>query len=154
MNKNILVIIFFSVIVFSIKHIFCSKIEITKANSSNATKTLSPNEYSLYKAAYLGREGKIKRLIENGTNVNVKSPNSKRTPLHIAVSKGRIEIAKVLCNAGADINAKTDKGETPLALAIEVKKPDLIDYLKSKGAKVTQEMLNKASSSIKAILEK
>ena len=38
-----------------------------------------------------------------------------------AASNGRKEIAELLIAKGADVNAKTKRGETPLDLAIEFK---------------------------------
>ena len=50
---------------------------------------------------------------------------------------GRVstEQADLMLDAGADINAETDTGWTPLDLAIELNRQDMIDHLRSKGAK-------------------
>lgn len=39
------------------------------------------------------------------------------TPLHLAVNKNRLEIARTLLENGADINARNKHGQTPLILA-------------------------------------
>ena len=36
------------------------------------------------------------------------------TPLHFSASEGNLEVSRALIEAGADVNAKTDKGRTPL----------------------------------------
>ena len=43
--------------------------------------------------------------------------NRGRTPLHYAVDFGKDEIAQMLISAGADINARTLVGDTPLDYA-------------------------------------
>lgn len=59
-------------------------------------------------------ESVIDLLIENGASVNHKLKNSGRTPLHQAVSSGRLKVVKSLIRAGAHINATDDELSTPL----------------------------------------
>jgi len=99
-------------------------------------KVLSKQEYALYKAAYLGRTKKVQRLIANGVNVNVKSPNSQRSPLHLAASKGRMAIVQALVEDGkADLEIKNKDNKTPMDFAIEKNRTEIIEYLRQKGAK-------------------
>jgi ankyrin repeat protein len=53
----------------------------------------------------------------------------KRTPLHIACLNGRQEVAKVLIEKGAKVNAQDDDRSTPLHLAAEFGKTDTAAYL-------------------------
>ena len=39
--------------------------------------------------------------------------------LHDAAGNGQIELAKLLLELGADVNAKDDGGKTPLTIALE-----------------------------------
>ena len=48
---------------------------------------------------------------------------------------GFIEQADLLLEAGAGINAKTDLGWTPLDFAVNRDRKEMIEYLRSKGAK-------------------
>ena len=77
-------------------------------------------------------------LIEHGAIVDARTLNNS-TPLHFAVFKsgkpGHIESAKILINNGADVNAKTDEGATPLSMALFRKNNEVINMLKSRGAK-------------------
>lgn len=158
MSKSILLILITLCLLLSIKHAFSSTNKInTKSNKKqsrkiNHKKAFSKDEYSLYKSVYLGQKSKVKKLIDNGVNVNVHSPNSHRTPLHLAASKGKMEMVKILVENGANLEITNSDGKTPLYSAIESSRTDIIKYLKSKGAKVTQDMLNKASANIKLIL--
>lgn len=58
-------------------------------------------------------------MLDIGANVNVLDATDK-TPLHVAASEARsdAEILKLLLDAGADINARTTGGETPVMKAI------------------------------------
>ena len=43
--------------------------------------------------------------------------NHGETPLHIAAREGHIDIAELLINKGADVNAKNNYGKTPFDYA-------------------------------------
>jgi ankyrin repeat protein len=53
-------------------------------------------------------------LIEKGANVNVKSGPRDQTPLHIAASKGSVDIARLLLEHECDVNAVDRTGFTPV----------------------------------------
>lgn len=55
------------------------------------------------------------------------------TALHEAVDWWKPDVARLLLDRGADINARTEKGATPLAIALERKNDDAIELLKSCG---------------------
>lgn len=73
-------------------------------------------------------------LVRTGADVNQRQHGG-WTPLHGAANNGNLRIVKLLIENGADINAANDDGVTALALAIEEARPDVTEYLKSKGAK-------------------
>jgi ankyrin repeat protein len=78
-------------------------------------------------------EGVVKLLLNNGVAVNV--PDDGRPPLHAAVYKGRLNIAKELLAHGADGNATNSQSQTPLGTAIEEKNSAAIKFLKARNAK-------------------
>ncbi|MEQ2308919.1 hypothetical protein AMECASPLE_033212 [Ameca splendens] len=52
------------------------------------------------------------------------------SPLHLAVLQGCQDLAKMLLDAGADINAMDIKsGQSPLMHAVESNNPDMVDFL-------------------------
>jgi ankyrin repeat protein len=55
--------------------------------------------------------------------------------LHAAASEGQNEIVELLIHAGADVNAKTDIGETPLDGAIGNKHSEIAALLRKHGSK-------------------
>jgi ankyrin repeat protein len=56
------------------------------------------------------------------------------TPLHTVCSWGDIESAKVLLDAGADINAKGDHGATPIFNGVVSGDLELVKFLLKRGA--------------------
>ncbi|SDO19874.1 Ankyrin repeat-containing protein [Klenkia soli] len=55
------------------------------------------------------------------------------TPLHVAVAHGHAELVDLLLDAGADLEASTEHGRTPLHVALEFA-PQLVDPLLARGA--------------------
>ena len=156
MSKNILLILIALCLVLSLKHAFSAnsaKEDRAKlTGKSDPKKVFSKDEYELYKSVYLGRNSKVEKLVKSGVNINVHSPNSKRTPLHLAASRGKADIAKILVENGANLEIKNADGKTALHIAIDSSKAEVIKYLHSKGAKITQDMINAASAKIKQVL--
>ena len=56
------------------------------------------------------------------------------TPLLMAIKSGNSESVRILIEAKADVNSKTDKGETPLQKALEFENKEIIFILKEAGA--------------------
>jgi quinoprotein dehydrogenase-associated probable ABC transporter substrate-binding protein len=91
-----------------------------------------------------------KSLMDHGANVNTPSGNEKLTPLMVAASQSApaegamflpgstrpIDIAQGLIERGADVNAKSTKGVTPLMIAATHNNPPMIGLLIQSGADV------------------
>lgn len=58
----------------------------------------------------------------------------RRTPLHWAAAKGNEDVAELLIGQGADVNAKDEKGRTPLHY---IDDKDTAELLIAKGADVS-----------------
>lgn len=63
----------------------------------------------------------------------VVDPGSLETALHIAASYGCKEIAELLLDAGADVNAEAALDYSPLDSADRARRLDIVDLLKSRG---------------------
>jgi hypothetical protein len=76
-------------------------------------------------------------LLRSGAAVHAKALGG-LTTLHLAASKGYVELADVLLTHGADVNAVVkSRGEdlTPLAAALKAKRDKMAEFLKSRGGR-------------------
>ena len=76
-------------------------------------------------------------LIEAGADVKHANTQTGYTPLHHAASKPW-QLAKSLIEAGADLNAVTNRGETPLGFACYWSRWEVVRVLVNSGADVNQ----------------
>ena len=61
-------------------------------------------------------------------------------PLHWAAFRGRKEVAELLINEGADVNAKNQAGATPLDKAIGKNWDETVSLLRKHGGKTSEEL--------------
>ncbi len=57
-----------------------------------------------------------------------------------AIEKNHKEIAELLIDKGADVNATNKKGFTPLDVAIGLEQPEIINLLRKHGGKTRKEL--------------
>ena len=100
-------------------HLICAK--ILKENGAEVstkavrlTGNVKPVIVSLSDAVFYEDLEETKKFITEGAEINVPRPDDGSTPLHIATLVCNIEIVQALIAAGANVNAKNKKGETPL----------------------------------------
>jgi ankyrin repeat protein len=79
-------------------------------------------------------------LLASGGEVDIRNKsehtgNAGETALHCAVFWDRYDIARLLIEAGADVNALTDKKSTPLHAAVRLSNVNVARLLLEKGAK-------------------
>ena len=60
--------------------------------------------------------------------------HSRITPLHFAAWRGHMDICALLLSKGADANAKTNDGKTPMQHAQESRHIKIVDLLRKHGA--------------------
>lgn len=70
--------------------------------------------------------------------VRLRRGPSELTPLHLAIHGGLRDMVRLIVEAGADINAKTREGKTPLYLAVARADADMATFLLQHGAQVWQ----------------
>jgi len=97
---------------------------------------------ALYYAAGDAEDKIVKILIDNGANVDEKSPKYGTTPLMSAIDRGkseqRIAIVTLLIERGADVNAKSKTLEqTPLIHAAQYNQKTITKILIDNGADVS-----------------
>lgn len=92
------------------------------------------------RAAATGRLTEMKKLVEQGADINYKirkgRHNYLRTPLHEACRGRRFVAAKYLIENGADVDAKDGQGFTPLILATRHGSLVIVKLLVENGADV------------------
>ena len=95
----------------------------------------------LQAAASSGNEDLINFLLNEGFYIDYPTPQG-WTPLFIAVRDGQAEAAKLLIYRNAELNAQTDRGATPLLMALtqpfptEKEREGLLLYMLKRGADV------------------
>lgn len=69
---------------------------------------------ALHRATDGGQGAVIKRLVEEGSNLDARAawPTVGLTPLHLAASRGRPRAVRALLESGAELYALTEKGES------------------------------------------
>jgi ankyrin repeat protein len=86
-----------------------------------------------------GDKALIELLLRHGADVNAKAGSISTgwegwTPLHVACRNGARDIVELLVARGGDITVKTDKGETPMAIAQSNGHGQVVQFLRSHGA--------------------
>jgi ankyrin repeat protein len=105
-----------------------------------AAQAQDANE-EFFAAARKGDVAAVKTFLDKGTDVNAKTRYG-ATALSYACDKGHIELAKLLIERGANVNAQdTFYNETPLGWAIYRKNVEVIKLLLDKGAKGVDRVL-------------
>lgn len=81
----------------------------------------------------------LRLLLRSGARVNktIKITRSERaTPLVLAVSKKLVEVVKILCEFGVDVDRKPKGGKRPLKIACQTDQVAIAEILIAQGAKV------------------
>ena len=85
----------------------------------------------LHWAATFGNAVTVQILLEQfGADPNVQN-SSLMTPLHDSVTRGNLDIVRVLVKFGADPTLKSNKDQTPMDLAASKNLSDILKVLKS-----------------------
>ena len=87
----------------------------------------------LIKASTNGDYASVKKLIDEGNNINEPDSNG-ATPLMHSIWKGKTEVAKYLIESGANLNTKDKEGYDALFYAIEYGQLEIVKSLIDKGA--------------------
>jgi hypothetical protein len=97
----------------------------------------SAPKIAIHTAAAMGSLKSIERHIKTGSDLNEKDQYGS-TPLVVAITFGKTEVAKALIEAGADIQIKNSDGATPLHIASFFCHPEIVKALLDKGADKTE----------------
>lgn len=84
----------------------------------------------IFAAAENGDVDKVLESLSEDASVDPRDDDD-RTPLMVAAANGHLDVVRVLCDAGADVNAVTGEGVNVLAFAVG---KDVREHLIAKGA--------------------
>ncbi|WP_221179581.1 ankyrin repeat domain-containing protein [Candidatus Cardinium hertigii] len=112
---------------------------IRKASQSgcickNAPPLAMFNSYPLHMAAYTGCMDCIQKILKDSPEINSRDNVKNSTALHIAATYGQTNVAELLIDSGANIEAKDEDGYTALHLAAIYGQYDIAKLLLEKGA--------------------
>lgn len=109
-------------------------VEAAKVLIANGAEVNGAGWTALHYAAFEGRTGMVKFLLDNGANKDAVAPNE-YTPLMLAVRNGHEEAARALLYGDPDVNYKTrSSGDTALRLAVQKGYEPVVSLLKRAGA--------------------
>lgn len=77
----------------------------------------------------------IERLLECGVNVDTRGGRNDSTPLLVAAGTGCVDVALLLLDRGAERDARNDRFQTPLSVAIVCKNERMEAALRARGAR-------------------
>jgi len=100
------------------------------------TRTFDADGWSpLHLAAHFGHASTVELLLHNNAPVDLRSTNvMANTALHAALAGRRTAVAKILLDAGADVNARQHGGWTPLHSAAANGDRAAVELLLARGA--------------------
>ncbi len=117
------------------------KLLIAEGADVNAIIVSGPLQFNVGDIALnFTTDSEIAALLRKHGGMTVEELKAGMTPLHAAAGKGLKEIVELLIAEGADVNAKDDKGRTPLDLAIINNETEIADLLRKHGGKTGKEL--------------
>ncbi|WP_179005118.1 ankyrin repeat domain-containing protein [Winogradskyella forsetii] len=111
---------------FSICNVNATNHVLTSKVSDDIVQSIEVSP--LCKAVAIGDTEEVKRLLNNGVDVNAKSNGM--MPIHYAAKYNRVDMIKVLITAGSKIHDPCDLGYTALGHAEKAKATDAELFLK------------------------
>ena len=105
------------------------------------TKIKDPNivnsqgDSLLLAAATLGNMDAVQRLLALGADVNKQNSNTRDTAVLRAVYTNHDDIVELLVSEHADLNLPNNYKQTPMGLAVEKQKGELVDLFLTSGVK-------------------
>lgn len=107
-----------------------------KSSDSGSGNAVVP-DIDIHTAVVTGNLDALKQHLEAGTNINARDPFGGSSPLISAAVFGKTDAARILIDAGADINFQNNDGSTALHTAAFFCRPEIVRMLLEKGADKT-----------------
>lgn len=101
---------------------------------ASSPSTRMPPSVGFHEAALQGDLEAIRQYIEMGSDLNEKDAVGGSSPLIVAATFGRADVAKALIDAGADVDQQNNDGSTALHSAALFCHTEIVEALLDKGA--------------------
>lgn len=121
------------IIAFNICFISCGNEGESSEKANEQIKVEAP-DLDLHTAIYMRDLDAIRQHIKADSDLNIKEPSRKSTPLITAAAFDEPDAAQILVNAGANINATNTDGSTALITAAAFGKTEVAEVLIKAGA--------------------
>jgi hypothetical protein len=108
--------------------------ELLVERGADVNKSNELGEQALMHASWRGQAAAVKWLLAKGARIN--GDPMQWSALHYAVFAGHGEVAQLLLDNGADINARSTNGSSVLMMAVYEGHEDLVRQLLTRGADV------------------
>ena len=119
-------------------NIACTDKKAAEQDSSTAAKSdIKAPDVDIHTAVVTENLAALKQHIAAGSNLNEKDPFGGSSPLISASVFGKTEMAKILIEAGADINFQNNDGSTALHTSAFFCRPEIVKMLLDKNADKT-----------------
>lgn len=105
--------------------------------SSAEKSKVKPPDVDIHTAVLTENVAALKQHIAAGSNLNEKDPFGGSSPLISAAVFGKTDMAKILIDAGADLNFQNKDGSTALHTAAFFCRPEIVKMLLDKHADKT-----------------
>ncbi len=104
---------------------------------TGSTSEVKPPPVDIHTAIVTDNLAALKQHIAAGSNINEKDPYGGSSPLISAALFGKTEAAKILIDAGAEVNFINNDGSTPLHISAFFCRPEIVKMLLDKHADKT-----------------
>ena len=115
----------------------CKERKEPTQNTTVSETKVKPPAIDIHTAVMTGNMEALKQHIAAGSNLNEKDPLGGSSPLISASLFGKTAMAKMLIEAGADLNFQNNDGSTALHTASFFCRPEIVRMLLDKGADKT-----------------
>ncbi len=109
-----------------------NKEQLTAVNTTSTTQIIG-----LHEAAIQGNVEAVREHIKAGSDLDEKEPTGGSSPLITAIVFGKTEVAKLLIEAGANVNFRNNESSSPLHTAAFFCHIEIIEMLLKYGADKT-----------------
>lgn len=111
-----------------------ARVPTAPAAPAESAEAAVPPGAGLHEAAVTGNLAAVRRHIAAGSDLNAPDPTGGSTPLIIAATFGRTDVARALIDAGADVNRRNSEGSTALLSAALFCRTEIVEALLAAGA--------------------